>query len=173
MPRVRLSGYSIIPEGDYLFKVTGYEYKEDYGKITLFFESESGEKHSEKFSLLQSDGQVNQQALKAFSAYCVNILNDNTLWDSECDFEWLIGSHVKATIEHSKSVGTDGVERTYAHMKNLQPVEEKKPNYIVKDSADEVPVPEYSEHNPLHNPLPTKEEVKKANEEIDIDSLFS
>lgn len=102
MAKIKLSegGYSLIPVGTTTFKIVAVEYKEDFGKMTVDMQTKSGQKHSEKFSLLKNDGEVNEGALKAFSYFAKTALNNFQL--DEIDETDLIGCYITATVKHEE-----------------------------------------------------------------------
>ena len=69
MAKIKLSegGFTLIPEGVTTFKIVGAKYDEDFGKLEIEMQTKSGLKHTEKYSLLNKDGEVNQKAVNAFS----------------------------------------------------------------------------------------------------------
>ena len=69
MAKIKLSegGFTLIPEGVTTFKIVSVEYKEDFGKMKVQLQTKSGSKHTEQFTLLDKNGEVNDGALKAFS----------------------------------------------------------------------------------------------------------
>lgn len=99
MAKIGLSeGFSLIPEGTHVFKITAVNYKEDFGKMEVVMQTQSGLKHTERFSLLKSDGQPNEGALNAFSYFAKVALNDFTL--TEIDHEDLLGHFIECDVEH-------------------------------------------------------------------------
>lgn len=91
-------GFTLIPAGTYIFRITGVKYKEDFGKLEITMETKKGQKHIERFSLLKSDGQPNEGALNAFSYFAKTALNDFSL--TEIDHEELIGCFIECDVEH-------------------------------------------------------------------------
>ena len=91
-------GFTVIPEGTYVFKITAVNYKEDFGKMEVVMQTQSGLKHTERFSLLKSDGQPNEGALNAFSYFAKVALNDFSL--TEIDHEDLLGCFIECDVEH-------------------------------------------------------------------------
>ena len=70
MAKIGLSeGFSLVPEGTHVFKIITVNYKEDFGKMEVVMQTQSGLKHTERFSLLKSDGEPNEGALNAFSYF--------------------------------------------------------------------------------------------------------
>ena len=62
-------GFSLIPEGTHVFKITDVKYKEDFGKLEVAMQTQSGAKHIERFSLLKSDGTPIRKATKKLSSW--------------------------------------------------------------------------------------------------------
>lgn len=91
-------GFTLIPAGTYVFKITDVKYKEDFGKLEITMETQEGQKHVERFSLLKADGQPNEGALNAFSYFAKTAMNDFSL--SEIDHEDLIGCFIECDVEH-------------------------------------------------------------------------
>lgn len=102
MAKIKLSegGFTLIPEGTTIFKIVGVEYKEDFGKMTVEMQTKSGQKHSERFSLLKNKGEVNEGALKAFSYFAKTALNNYQL--DEIDEQDIVGCYIKATVKHEE-----------------------------------------------------------------------
>ena len=99
MAKIGLSeGFSLIPEGTYVFLITAVDYKEDFGKMVVTMQTQSGLKHLERFSLLKSDGQPNEGALNAFSYFAKTALDDFSL--TEIDHEDLVGHFIECDVEH-------------------------------------------------------------------------
>ena len=100
MAKIKLSegGFSLIPEGTTTFKIVAVEYKEDFGKMTVEMQTKSGQKHTERFSLLKNNGEVNEGALKAFSYFAKTALNNFQL--DEIDEQDIVGCYITATVKH-------------------------------------------------------------------------
>jgi hypothetical protein len=113
MAKIKLSagGFTLIPEGPTTFKIVGVEYKEDFGKMTVDMQTKSGAKHTERFTLIKNDGEVNDGALKAFSYFAKTALNNYNL--DEIDETDLIGCYITATVKHEEySYTKDGEEKS-------------------------------------------------------------
>ena len=67
-----VDGYTMLPEGEQIFKVTKVNYDEDFGKIEVTLQTKSGQSAKETFSILNADGETNEGALKAFSYFAKN-----------------------------------------------------------------------------------------------------
>lgn len=101
MAKIGLSeGFSLIPKGTHVFKITGVNYKEDFGKMEITMQIASGQKHVERFSLLNKDGEPNQGGLNAFSYFAKVALNDFNL--TEIDHEDLIGRFIRCEVDHEE-----------------------------------------------------------------------
>jgi hypothetical protein len=103
MERITLSkntGFTLIPEGFHVFKVVDVDMSkyDGFGKIEVKLETASGQKHSERFSLLNNKGEVNEGALNAFSYFVRTVLNDYKAED--IDPAELIGHFIRAEIKH-------------------------------------------------------------------------
>lgn len=103
MAKIKLvdTGWSMIPEGDYIFKITDVVYKEDFGKLEVKLTSQEGQSHTERYSLLTKRGEVNEGAQKAFSYFAKTALNNYDV--EEIDPDDLIDCYVSATVEHVES----------------------------------------------------------------------
>jgi hypothetical protein len=101
MAKIGLSeGFSLIPKGTHVFKITGVNYKEDFGKMEVTMQLATGQKHIERFSLLDSNGEPNQGGLNAFSYFAKTALNDFSL--TEIDHEDLVGCFIRCEVDHEE-----------------------------------------------------------------------
>lgn len=102
MSKIKLSdgGFTLIPEGVTTFKIVSVEYKEDFGKMKVNMQTKSGAKHTEQFTLLDKNGEVNDGALKAFSYFAKTALNNYEL--DEIDEQDLVGCYITATVTHEE-----------------------------------------------------------------------
>ena len=102
MARIKLSEstFTLIPEGVTTFKIVAVEYNEDFGKMKVSMQTQSGSKHTETFTLLTKNGEVNEGALKAFSYFAKTALNNFEL--DEIDETDLIGCYITATVKHEE-----------------------------------------------------------------------
>lgn len=101
MAKIGLSeGFSLIPKGTHVFKITGVNYKEDFGKMEITMQLATGQKHVERFSLLNKDGEPNQGGLNAFSYFAKVALNDFSL--AEIDHEDLVGCFIRCEVDHEE-----------------------------------------------------------------------
>lgn len=102
MSKIKLTqgGFTLIPEGVHVFKVIDVEYKEDFGKMTISLQTKDGLKHTERFSFIKANGEVNQGALNAFSYFAKTALNNYNV--DEIDDQDLLGCYIKATVTHDE-----------------------------------------------------------------------
>lgn len=103
MAKIKLSelgGFTLIPEGTTIFKIVGVEYKEDFGKMEVQLQTKSGSKHTEKFTFVKNNGEVNDGAIKAFSYLAKTALNNFAL--DEIDDQDIVGCYIVATVKHEE-----------------------------------------------------------------------
>lgn len=99
MAKIALTeGYTPIPEGTHIFKITEVTYKETFGKLEVKMETAKGLKHTERFSLLDAKGKPNEGAYNAFSFFAKTALDDFEL--TEIDHEELVGRFIECEVEH-------------------------------------------------------------------------
>ena len=93
------SGFTLVPEGEHVFRIYDVKYDEDFGKLTVRMVTAVGIKHDERFSLKDSNDEPNEKALNAFSYFAKTALNDYTLTD--IDHTDLIGHYIRAEVIHT------------------------------------------------------------------------
>lgn len=106
MARITLSkntGFTLIPEGFHVFKIVDVDMSkyEGFGKIEVKLETANGQKHSERFSLLDNKGEVNEKALNAFSYFARTVVNDYKADD--IDPAEMVGHFIRAEVKHVES----------------------------------------------------------------------
>ena len=101
MAKIKLveTGFQVIPEGTYIFKVNKVTYDEDYGDMKIELVTKNGLKHTERFGLLDKQGETCEPAMKAFS-YLARVLLNNPSLDI-IDEQDLVGCYVKSTVVHT------------------------------------------------------------------------
>lgn len=110
MGKISLSeGFSVIPEGTYVFKIVKVDYKEAYGKLEITMKTAKGQQHTERFSLLKPDGSSNEGALNAFSYFAKTALNDYGV--EEIDPQDLVGHFMECDVEHDVVPSTKDPKR--------------------------------------------------------------
>lgn len=103
MARLQLSkgnGFTLIPEGTYVLKITKVDYDEDFGKMDIELQTKSGLTHHEKFSLIKNDGEMNEGALNAYSYFAKTALNNYEL--EEIDTDDIVGCYIQVTVSHEE-----------------------------------------------------------------------
>ena len=124
MAKIGLSeGFTLIPEGTYVFKITAVNYKEAFGKLEVTMQTQAGAKHIERYSLLKADGSANEGALNAFSYFAKTALNDFSLTD--IDHTDLIGHFIECDVEHDvqENKNKPGQTITFARLADKRPSE--------------------------------------------------
>ena len=110
MAKIKLSesAFKIIPEGTTTFKVTKVDDSkyEDFGKIEVTLQTAKGETHSEKFTLVNDKGELNEGALKAWSYFARTCLNN--FQADEIDTQDIVGCYITATVKHETFTFTKG-----------------------------------------------------------------
>lgn len=102
------STFTLIPEGTTTFKVmeVNDEKYEDYGKLEVKLQTAKGETHIERFSLIKSNGELNEGALKAWSYFARTCLNNYNV--DEIDTQDIVGCYITATVKHETYTRTKG-----------------------------------------------------------------
>lgn len=103
MGKIKLmdTGFQLIPEGWYVFKITKATYDEDFGEVKIELTTKEGLKHTERYGLLNKNGEINEGATKAFSYMARVALNNPSV--EEIDEQDLVGCYIKAEIVHKES----------------------------------------------------------------------
>ena len=104
MARIQLaeSTFTLIPEGVTVFKVTEVDDSkyEDFGKLAVTLTTVSGATHTETFSLIKNNGDLNEGALKAWSYFARTCLNNFSA--DEIDTQDIVGCYIQATVKHEE-----------------------------------------------------------------------
>lgn len=116
-------GFTPIPEGTHVFQITDVKYKEDFGKLEVYMQTQTGSKHIERFSLLKSDGSPNEGAYNAFSYFAKTALNNFDL--TEIDHTDLIGHFIECDVEHDvqENKRKPGQSITFVRLTDKRPSE--------------------------------------------------
>ena len=117
------SGFSIMPEGKTILKCVDETYDANFGKVELKFENEKGVKQTERYQLVDGNGNANEGACNAFSFMAKNLMNDFDMPD--VDPADLVGHYISCDIEHTKvpSKNDPNKELTFAHIRNPEPAD--------------------------------------------------
>ena len=94
------SGFMVIPEGVYVFRIYDASYDEEFGKIIVKLVNAQGATHTERFSIKDQNDEINEKALNAFSYFAKTAMNDFTLDD--VDPEELIDHYIRAEVIHTQ-----------------------------------------------------------------------
>lgn len=101
MARIPMTNsFSIIPEGKQILRIDDVSYDEDFGKLEVKMSNKSGNKHTERFSLMRADGSMNEGAMGAFSYFAKNAMNNFEMED--IDPVELKGHFLEVVVEHEK-----------------------------------------------------------------------
>lgn len=103
-------GFSIVPEGTHVFKITDVSYKEEYGKMEVKMKTAKGQTHTERFTLMKKDGSTNEGAINAFSFFAKTALNNYEL--TVIDHKDIIGAYIRCTVTHDKQPSTTDPNKT-------------------------------------------------------------
>lgn len=113
MAKIKLSEstFTLIPEGVTIFKVMEVDDSkyDDFGKLAVKLQTAKGETHTETFSLIKKDGELNEGALKAWSYFSRTCLNN--FQADEIDTQDIVGCYIQATVEHEKYTRTQGEKK--------------------------------------------------------------
>lgn len=120
MAKIQLSErtFKLIPEGVTTFKVmevddTKYE---DFGKIAVKMQTAKGETHTETFTLIKANGELNEGALKAWSFFARTCLNNFKA--DEIDTQDIVSCYITATVKHETSQGRgENAGKTYTNVR--------------------------------------------------------
>lgn len=125
MAKIKLSksGFTPIPEGTHVFKITGVEYDEDFGIVNIEMVTADGRKNNERFFLMTQSGEPNEGALNAFSHFAKNALNDFTI--EEIDPTDLVGCFFQADVTHNIQPNKNDPNKTvtWIRLNNWKPSE--------------------------------------------------
>ena len=117
------SGFMIIPEGVYVFRIYDASYDEEFGKIIVKLVNAQGATHTERFSIKDQNDEINEKALNAFSYFAKTVMNDFTLED--VDTEELINHYVRAEVIHTQVLSRKDPTKnvTFANLGDKSPAE--------------------------------------------------
>ena len=117
------SGFVIIPEGEYVFRIYDATYDEDFGRIEIKLVNAQGATHTERFSIKDKNDEYNEKALNAFSCFAKTAMGDYALED--VDPEELIDHYIRAEVVHTKvpSNKDPNKEVTFANLGDKSPAD--------------------------------------------------
>ena len=159
------SGFSVVPEGKHIFKITGVNYDENFGVMEINMTIANGIRHRERFTLLDSDNQPREKAMNAFSYFAKTALNNFGL--EEIDHTDLIGHYILGQIVHTvlPNRNKPGQTVTFANMGDKAP----------GDGFDHEPVPSVAKMinaGAAPAPAPAKAAYGVAAANVDLDALL-
>lgn len=169
------SGFVLIPEGEYVFRIYDALYDEEFGKIEVKLVTAQGLTHTERFSLKDANDEWNEKALNAFSYFAKTALNDFSRED--VDPEELINHYIRAEVTHSDPQPNKNDPTKTVVFANLG---DKSP----ADGFDETPTERaltIGKGNTVNNPQttapkaqtqPTQAAKPAAKSGLDLDSLL-
>jgi hypothetical protein len=121
MAKMQLSEntFALIPEGTTTFKVMEVDDSKysDFGKLEVKLQTAKGLKHTERFTLIKANGELNEGALKAWSYFARTCLNNFNV--DEIDTQDIVGCYITATVKHEEFEFTKG-ERAGQTGKNVR-----------------------------------------------------
>lgn len=117
------SGFQLIPEGEYVFRVYDATYDETFGKIEVFLVNAQGQTLTERFSIMSNDGTMNEKAQNAFSYFAKTVMNDFNMED--VDVDELVNHYIRAEVVHNQSTtpNKNGKYNTFANLGNKSPAD--------------------------------------------------
>lgn len=138
MGRIKLpegQGFTLIPEGTYVFYIHDVTYDPDFGKIEVKMVTAKNQRFNQKYLLLDRNGEPKEGAMNAFAFFARTALQN---WEvEEIDHTDLIGHFVRAEVTHTEVPSTreEGKTVTFANMGTISSA----------DGFDEEPVPKVKE----------------------------
>lgn len=117
------SGFALIPEGTYVFRIYDSSYDEEFGKIEIKLVNAAGMTHTERFSIKDKNDKLNEKALNAFSYFAKTVMNDYSLED--VDPSELIDHFICAEVVHTKLPSNRDPNKTvtFANLGDKSPAE--------------------------------------------------
>ena len=117
------SGFTLIPEGTYVFRIYDVKYDETFGKLSVMMVNAQGMKHTENFSLMDNNGEPNEKALNAFSDFAKTVMGDFSLED--IDPAELVDHFICAEVVHTKLPSNKDPTKmvTFANLGDKSPAE--------------------------------------------------
>lgn len=141
------TGFTLVPEGVHVFKVESIDYKQVYGKMEVNLVTKEGFKHTERYTMMDSNGRDNPGAIKAFGYFAHCCLNDFDATD--IDLDDLIGRYIECTVTHEEVEGKNGKTMTFARLGDKAPAS----GFEGEDdsAAEEAPAPAPTDSKPNYD----------------------
>jgi hypothetical protein len=117
------SGFTLIPEGTYVFRIYDVSYDEEFGKIEIKLVNAAGMTQTERFTIKDKNDEPNEKALNAFSYFAKTAMGDYTLED--IDPMELIDHFIEAEVVHTKLPSNKDPNKTvtFANLGDKAPAE--------------------------------------------------
>lgn len=159
------SGFTLIPEGEYVFRIYDAIYDEDFGKIEVKLVNAQGATHTERFTIKNKDDEYNEGALNAFSYFAKTALNDYGVED--IDPSDLIDCYIWAEVVHSKveSNKEPGKMVTFANLRDKASAE-------MFDTEPVARALTLGKNGGNVAPVPPKKQETTTTTGLDLDSLL-
>lgn len=114
--KIKLSNaFSLLSEGFHVIKIDSVIYKEEFGRLSLTMLTEKGEKHTENFRLIKSDGTPNGGAYAALARIAKAALCDDGL--DEFEPQELEGHFFACNVVHESVPSTKDPTKTFTNVK--------------------------------------------------------
>lgn len=106
------NGFAPIPEGNHIFRIYDVDFNENFGKVAIHLVTAEGRVHTERFTIMRTDGSMNDGACNALSYFTKIALNlsDNSV--TEVDHRDLINRYIGAKVEHTVLPRRDNPDET-------------------------------------------------------------
>ena len=124
MARIPMTnGFTLIPEGTYVFRIYAAEYDEEFGKIQVKLVNAQGLTHTERFQIKKQDETYNEGAMNAFSYFAKTAMNDFSLED--VDPVELIDHYIRAEVTHTSMPNRNDPTKTvtFANLGDKSPAD--------------------------------------------------
>lgn len=117
------SGFTLIPEGTYVFRIYDVSYDEEFGKIEIKLVNAAGMTQTERFTIKDKNDEPNEKALNAFSYFAKTAMGDYTL--EGIDPMELIDHFIEAEVVHTKLPSNKDPNKTvtFANLGDKAPAE--------------------------------------------------
>jgi len=131
------TGFKLISKGWHVFKIESVDYKEKFGKLEVTMVTKEGDKHIERFSLIDSKGKVNEGAQKAFSYFARIALQDSSL--DSIDDQDLVGCFIKCNVDHTVTESNKDPDKTVTFIKLIEKEEADRFEEVeTEDDEDDI-----------------------------------
>lgn len=170
--KVKLSDkvFTVCPEGEHLFRISKVQVDEEFQVITLTLTTPDGFTDLERYQLLDSDGEMNDGAVGAFSILARSALQMGNI--DEIDPKILLNHYIKATVSHTVKASTKKVGQTVTFTSISNIGSTTKEEYDAQKAAQPQAVAQQSTNAPKPAAPAPASVPKKTDGKIDLDALF-